>query len=50
MLTSADQRRGCDHHLYIPDLVPGEAVDSGDDHVVYHMNTGATWIDGRAPC
>ncbi len=50
MLTPADQRRGCGHHLYIPDLVPGEPVDAGDDHVVYRMNTGATWIDGRAPC
>lgn len=50
MLITADQRRGCDHHLYIPDLVPGEAVDAGDDHVVYRMTTGATWIDGRAPC
>lgn len=50
MLTPAEQRRGCDHHLYVPDLVPGEAVDAGDDHVVYRLNTGATWIDGRAPC
>lgn len=50
LLSSAEQRRGCDRHLYIPDLVPGEAVDAGDDHVVYRMNTGATWIDGRAPC
>ena len=49
-LTTAEQRQGCDHHLYIPDLVPGEPVDAGDDHVVYRMATGATWIDGRPPC
>nr|CAM75774.1 conserved hypothetical protein [Magnetospirillum gryphiswaldense MSR-1] len=49
-LSSADQRRGCELHLYIPDLVPGEPMDAGDDHVVYRMKTGATWIDGRAPC
>jgi len=47
------QRQGCAKHLFIPDLVPGEVVDAGDDHVVYRMADGATWTnDARepAPC
>ena len=50
LLSGADQRQGCGHHLYIPDLVPGEPVDAGDDHVVYRMAGGDLWTDGRAPC
>ena len=39
----------CARHLFIPDLVPGEVVDAGDDHVVYRMRDGATWMnDARA--
>lgn len=49
-----EQRAACARHLFIPDLVPGEVVDAGDDHVVYAMRDGATWInDARAeavPC
>ena len=45
MLDDAAQRRGCAKHLFIPDLVPGEVVDAGDDHVVYRMPDGATWIN-----
>ena len=40
------QREGCTKHLFIPDLVPGEVVDAGDDHVVYRLADGATWING----
>lgn len=47
-LAPAEQRRGCGHHLYIPDLVPGEPVNAGDDHVAYRMADGTTWVDGRA--
>ena len=39
------QRQGCDRHLFIPDLVPGEVVDAGNDHVVYRMRDGATWTN-----
>ncbi|HMQ92665.1 MAG TPA: PD-(D/E)XK nuclease family protein [Amaricoccus sp.] len=43
------QRQACAQHLFIPDLVPGEVVDAGDDHVVYRMRDGRTWInDARA--
>ena len=48
------QRRGCPKHLFVPDLVPGEAVDAGDDHVVYRLPDGTTWVnDAReevTPC
>ncbi len=50
LLSVADQRQGCGQHLYIPDLVPGEPVDAGDDHVVYRLSGGTLWTDGRAPC
>ncbi|CAK0774705.1 Oxidoreductase [uncultured Gammaproteobacteria bacterium] len=40
LLSVTDQRQGCGHHLYIPDLVPGEPVDAGDDHVVYRLSDG----------
>ena len=38
----------CARHLFIPDLVPGEVVDAGDDHVVYRMRDGATWVNDAA--
>ena len=48
-LDAADQRRACPRHLFIPDLVPGQPVDVGEDYVVYRMRDGATWInDARA--
>ncbi len=37
--TMTDQRHACAEHLFIPDLVPGEVVDAGDDYVVYRMRT-----------
>ena len=39
------QRQGCARHLFIPDLVPGEVVDAGDDHVVYAMRDGGSWVN-----
>lgn len=45
MLTPEDQRFGCLQHLYIPDLVPGEVVDAGEDFVAYRMADGSTWVD-----
>jgi hypothetical protein len=49
MLSSAEQRRGCERHLYIPDLVPGDAVDAGEDWVRYRMRDGGGWTNGIAP-
>jgi len=43
------QRAACARHLFIPDLVPGEVVDAGDDHVVYRMRDGSPCVnDARA--
>ena len=44
-LTDEDQKRGCMLHLFIPDFVPGEVVDAGDDHVVYRLADGAIWTN-----
>ena len=44
-LGDQEQRAACARHLFIPDLVPGEVADAGDDHVVYRMRDGATWIN-----
>ena len=43
MLSPAEQRTACSRHLFIPDLVPGEVIDAGDDIVTYRMNDGASW-------
>jgi hypothetical protein len=40
-----EQRAACARHLFIPDLVPGEVVDAGDDHVVYRMRDGGAWVN-----
>ena len=55
MLTALEQRAACIRHLFIPDLVPGEVIDAGDDVVTYRMADGSTWAnDARtteaAPC
>lgn len=53
VLDSAAQRAGCGKHLFVPDLVPGEVVDAGEDHVVYRMPDGTQWVNdarGDAPC
>ena len=49
MQASQEQRGACERHLFIPDLVPGEVTDAGDDHVTYRMKDGAIWVnDARA--
>ncbi len=45
---SSEQRAACARHLFIPDLVPGEVVDAGDDHVVYRMRDGSHLCERRA--
>lgn len=50
MLAPAEQRAACDRHLFIPDLIPGEVIDAGDDVVTYRMADGSTWTnDARSP-
>jgi hypothetical protein len=45
LLDRADQRRACARHLFIPDLVPGEATDAGEDFVSYRMRDGSAWTN-----
>jgi len=45
-LTRQDQEAGCAAHLFIPDLVPGEQLDAGEDWVRYRMRDGSEWRDG----
>ncbi len=42
-----DQARGCERHLFIPDLVPGEQIDADQDRVSYRMPDGSVWVDGQ---
>ena len=50
VLEDADQRRACASHLFIPDLVPGEVIDAGEDFVAYRMRDGSIWRnDAREP-
>ena len=44
-LDRAAQHRACPRHLFIPDLVAGEVIDAGDDHVVYRRADGTSWIN-----
>ncbi|MER2505089.1 MAG: PD-(D/E)XK nuclease family protein [Azonexus sp.] len=44
-LSEADQRAGCDQHLYLPDLVPCEQIDAGTDWVSYQLPGGEIWRD-----
>jgi hypothetical protein len=48
-LTLDEQKAGCEHHLFIPTLVPGEVVDSSDEEewVLYTLHDGREWRDGR---
>ena len=47
-LTSAEQRKGCDQHLLIPDFVPNaDPIDAGVNFIEYkHRETGETFIHG----
>jgi hypothetical protein len=44
-LSEAEQRAGCENHLYLPALVPGEQVDAGPDWVEYLLPGGNRWRD-----
>ena len=46
LLSPAEQRQGCPNHLFVPDLIPGEVIDAGDDWVAYRMLDGGIWKDG----
>jgi hypothetical protein len=47
-LSDDEQRRGCDDHRFIPELVPGEQIDAAEDAawIEYRLRDGSTFIDG----
>jgi hypothetical protein len=45
MRGSIDQRIACSEHLFIPDLVPGEVIDAGENFVAYRMRDGSAWVN-----
>jgi len=45
MLSEAEQRAGCERHLYLPALVPGEQIDAGEGWVEYRFGNGGRWRD-----
>lgn len=49
-LTFEEQMRGCDFHLFLPALVPGQQVDADEaaGTVTYQLHDGATWVDAPA--
>lgn len=46
-LSYGDQPKGCEKHLYIPGLVPGEVIDSDKENetVTYLMDDGTEWTN-----
>ncbi len=48
-LSFDEQKDGCGAHLYDPDFVPAEQIDSDDvnETVTYRFSDGTIWIDGQ---
>jgi len=48
-LTLAEQATGCDWHLFLPGVVPGEQIDAdaAAETVTYKLRDGTTWVNGR---
>jgi hypothetical protein len=46
-LTFAEQLAGCEDHVYLPSLVPGEQVDADARArtITYKMGDGSEWVD-----
>lgn len=45
-----NQGKGCEGHLYIPDLIPyATPVDGSENHIVYQKADGTQFINGREP-
>lgn len=48
-LSLPEQNEGCENHLFLPAIVPGEQVDANeeDETVTYKLKSGVEWVDGR---
>lgn len=49
-LSFDEQKAACGNHLFDPDMVPAEQIDSDDvaETVTYRLKDGTIWIDGQA--
>ncbi len=49
-LSFDEQKEACPAHLYDPDLIPGEQIDSDEvlETVTYRLKDGSVWVDGQA--
>jgi hypothetical protein len=47
-LSLDEQKAGCEAHLFLPGIVPGEQIDSDEDAetVTYRLKSGRIWVDG----
>lgn len=47
-LSRNDQKLGCEKHLFLPGLVPGEQIDCDETAgtVTYRLANGELWVDG----
>lgn len=50
LLTYDEQQAGCQRHLFLPDLVPGDQIDASEEArtVTYKLTDGSIWVDGAA--
>lgn len=48
-ITADEQRSGCENHLFIPHLVPGEmlSVNEQAETISYRLHDGRLWTDGQ---
>lgn len=44
-LDTEAQVKGCGSHLFVPDLIPGEQINSGPNWVEYKLPDGTIWMD-----
>lgn len=47
-LTLDEQIAGCEAHLVLPGLVPGEVIEATDKSITYKMHNGNVWTDSEA--
>jgi hypothetical protein len=47
-LSLVEQAEGCESHLWVPGLIPGEQIDSDEaaETVTYKLRSGRLWVDG----
>lgn len=46
-ITTEEQIAGCQVHIYLPGLVPGEVVNADEKGILYRMPDGSEYFDGE---